>query len=407
MKPIRVLTISHMFPTVASGWYGNFISRQAQHLRRYGVECSFLVGRPWAPWPLPYAPRWHKYGPDNPLVPPDGFEARLVHYFRPPGFAFRRFEGSVLAWALEGPARRWHRDCLFDLVLGVSMLPDAQAAVTVGRKLGLPVASLAVGSDVMIYPNRMTTLQRQLCHTLRQVDLPMGVSESICDRLKQTGACKREPLRVYLGRDNGAFVPTDDKNRVRGELGWACERVVAIYVGGLVPMKGIEELAIVSERLIQRHRHFTLVCVGDGPSRSLLENLRDRVGADAVVLAGLVPPKRMPLFLQASDFLVLPSHSEGMPQAILEAMDCGLPVVATRVGGIPETVLDGETGLLVPAGDARLLGDAMERMIVDEQWRMLAGRKGLQRAREVFDSERNTALFADTLKSLVTRSGDD
>ena len=68
---------------------------------------------------------------------------------------------------------------------------------------------------------------------------------------------------------------------------------------------------------------------------------------------------------------------------------------------------DDETGLLVPAGDTRALGDAMERMIVDEQRRKLAGQKALQRAREVFDCDRNTALFADALRSLVTRSDDD
>ena len=99
--------------------------------------------------------------------------------------------------------------------------------------------------------------------------------------------------------------------------------------------------------------------------------------------------------------MVLPSHSEGMPQAVLEAMNCGLPVVATRVGGVPEAVVDGETGLLVEAHDVEGLRSAIEHMITDVSFRHAAGQAGLERARTVFDSERNAKVFADALKSVV------
>ena len=118
-------------------------------------------------------------------------------------------------------------------------------------------------------------------------------------------------------------------------------------------------------------------------------------------MPGRVAPEQVPLFLQGSDFLVLPSYSEGMPQAVLEAMNCGLAVVATRVGGVPEAVIDGETGLLVEAKNVSQLQAAMERMITDEAFRQAAGQQGLARARDVFDSERNARTFAEALWSLV------
>jgi len=402
MRMLRILAISHMFPTAGSGQYGVFICREAKCLRKYNIELAFLVPRPWAPWPLHYVPRWRTYGPANPLSPSEGLPARAVPYIRPPGFGFRRFEGRCMAGALLPAARRWHQERRFDLVLGVSMLPDAEAAVEIGRELELPVVSLAVGSDVMVYPDRMPVLWRRLCDTLERVDLPVGVSQSICRRLAETGRCRREPLCVYLGRDAEDFSPPNDKHQVRNQLGWPADGIVAIYVGGLVDTKGIQELAAAAEPLLGKYPRFQLVCVGDGPARDRLLSLRDRVDREgAVVLPGRVAPEQVPQYLQGSDFLVLPSHSEGMPQAVLEAMDCGLAVVATCVGGVPEAVIDGQTGLLVDAENVHQLQDAMERMIVDEGFRRAAGRNGLARAREVFDCECNARTFAEALWSLV------
>jgi hypothetical protein len=241
MKKLRILAISHMFPTKRSGQYGAFLCREAQDLRPHNIECSFLVGRPWAPWPWHCVPRWRDYGPANPLAAPGGWEARPVAYFRPPGFGFRRFEGQSMARRLLRVARSWQREDPFDLILGVSMLPDVEAAVVVAQELGLPVAGLAVGSDVMVYPDRMPALGRRLCETLDRLDLPLGVSQSICRRLAETGRCRREPLCVYLGRDAQQFAPAQDKARVRAPLGWATDSIVALYVGGLVETKGMKE----------------------------------------------------------------------------------------------------------------------------------------------------------------------
>jgi glycosyltransferase involved in cell wall biosynthesis len=398
-----------MFPTVRLRRHGVFVCREARHLGRHGIECDFLVGRPWAPWPLFLAGRWRDYGPANPLAPPEGLRARRVSYLRPPGFGFRRFEGASLAFSAMAWAKRWHRAEPFDVVLGVSMLPDAEAAATIGAKLGLPVASLAVGSDVMVYPDRMPALWNRLRRTLARVDLPVGVSQSVCARLGETGACRREPLCVYLGRDKEQFQPASIKTEIRARLGWPADGIVAVYVGGLVESKGISDLAAACEPLLSRHEDFHLACVGDGPSRSALEKLLARISrSNAVILPGQVAPEEVPHCLQGADFLVLPSHSEGMPQVVLEAMDCGLPVVATRVGGVPEAVIDGRTGLLVEARDVEQLRSAIERMIVDAPFRTSAGRLGLARAKEVFDPDRNAKTFADALWSLAAgRKGID
>jgi len=391
-----------MFPSLRARRHGIYICREAQYLREHGIEISFLVGRPWTPWPLYHLPRWQRYGPANLLLPPDGFQARPVAYLRPPGFGFRRFEAKAMARSLMPVAQAWHEREPFDLVMGVSMLPDGEAAVIVGARLGLPIVSLAVGSDVMVYPDRMPALGRQLGDTLQHVDLPVGVSESTCARLAETGKCRRKPLCIYLSRDTTRFAPADDKSQVRARLGWPVNGVVAVYVGGLVESKGMNELETAAEPLLRKYLDLQLICVGDGPCRDRMAALARRLGREgAVILPGNVAPDDVPLYLQASDFLVLPSYSEGLPQAVLEAMNCGLAVVATRVGGVPEAVIDGQTGLLVEPRNVEQLRDAMERMIGDGAFRRATGAAGLERARAVFDSQRNAARFAEALWSVA------
>ena len=207
MRTLRILAISHMHPLVDSPRYGIFITREMEYLAAHRIACDFLVPRPWAPWPLYLMPGWSEYRPGNRPVGPEAFRSEFVRYPRLPGFAYRRVEGQVAGHCLKPRARRWHRERAYDLVLGVSMIPDAEAAVVVARTLGLPVATLAVGSDVMVYPDRAPALWKRLGRTLEQVDLPIGVSRMLCQRMAETGRCTREPLCVYLGRDTAMFSP--------------------------------------------------------------------------------------------------------------------------------------------------------------------------------------------------------
>jgi glycosyltransferase involved in cell wall biosynthesis len=210
---------------------------------------------------------------------------------------------------------------------------------------------------------------------------------------------------VYLGRDSKILSPPENKRKLRQELGWADDDIVAVYVGYIAYAKGINELTTVAEGLLGKRHNFRLVCVGEGPATEGLVQLRAKIDRDgAVVLPGLVSPEEVPKYLQASDFMVFPSHSEGMPQSVLEAMNCGLPVVATRVGGIPEAVVDGQTGLLIDVKDVEQLKNAMERMINDSEFRRSAGRKALAYVHEKFDAEQHARKLAELLRSLVDKN---
>jgi glycosyltransferase involved in cell wall biosynthesis len=129
---------------------------------------------------------------------------------------------------------------------------------------------------------------------------------------------------------------------------------------------------------------FEAVIVGEGPDRRPLEAEIDALGlAGRIRLAG--ERRDVPDLLADADVFVLPSRSEGHPVAVLEAMAAGLPVVASRVGGIPEQVSHGETGLLVEPGDPRGLAAALRRLVAEPSLRLRLGAAGRERAERVFD----------------------
>ena len=125
---------------------------------------------------------------------------------------------------------------------------------------------------------------------------------------------------------------------------------------------------------------------GDGPDRPAIEAEIGRLGLTNVELLGTRDD--VPDLLAGSDVFVLASDSEGLPMSVLEAMAAGLPVVASAVGGVPELVIDGETGALVPPGDGAALARALEPVVADAALRDRLGAAGRQRAEREFSLER-------------------
>jgi glycosyltransferase involved in cell wall biosynthesis len=128
---------------------------------------------------------------------------------------------------------------------------------------------------------------------------------------------------------------------------------------------------------------FEAVFVGDGPDRLAVEEEVRRLGLESAV-EFLGERDDVPELLGKADVFVLSSHSEGLPISILEAMAAGLPVVASNVGGVPEVVVDGHTGLLVPPGDPQSLAEAIERLLEDPALSRRLGEAGQLRVAEHF-----------------------
>jgi len=162
---------------------------------------------------------------------------------------------------------------------------------------------------------------------------------------------KIKDKEVYVipnGVDLSKFTVTENKNNIRRELDMPLNKTILITVGRLYPVKGVEYLIKSINLLKETNNNFKLLIIGDGAERNNLEKLSEELNnKDYIEFRGKIPNEEIPLYLRASDIFILPSLSEGFPNALLEAMASGLPVVATKIRGLNEIVEDGVNGFLV------------------------------------------------------------
>lgn len=282
--------------------------------------------------------------------------------------AFRRELLPVTVWRLRSLIRRLTPDIVSTHSSGdswpcalVHAVERGPAALVRSRHISAPVRPGPLHRFLYRQPDHVITTGETIRHDLAQADLvPLQRSTSI-------------PTAV----DASVFRPDrDSRARVRGALGLALDTPVVGVVAFLRPDKGHTFLLEAMPELLRHHAGAVLLVAGDGEERGTLE-----AKAAHLKLGGRVRflgrREDIPDFLPALDVFCLASiRNEGVPQALLQASASGLPVVGTRVGGIPEAVRHGETGTLVRAGDPDALATAVGALLSDAALRERLGRAG-------------------------------
>lgn len=254
-------------------------------------------------------------------------------------------------------------------------------AALAGRRAGVPVLVHTIHGPYIDYASTpVAALKRGLRHFLERrlaarFRTIAAVSEAAARyAVEQIGLPASRVVTVHNGIPDHVVEPSD--------RGAAAGPVTFVTTGRLAPVKNHELLLRAFARVLREAPGSRLLVVGDGPQRAELEALQRELGlGDAVSLAGFRTDVAQ--LLASADVFVLSSHYEGISMALLEAMQGGLPAVATRVGGVPETVLDAESGLLVEPGDEPGLAAAMLRLTREPALRLAMGRRGRElQARE-------------------------
>lgn len=249
-----------------------------------------------------------------------------------------------------------------------------------GRLAGVPV--IIAHEHWSSKARREVWVDRLLYRLTDRILVPSHASKQLV--MEMEGIPARYIDVTYNGVDIEQFKPGAEAAAVRQELGLGPQDVVIGTVGRLSADKGGQDDLLWAANEI-RHPHVKLLVVGDGPLRPDLEKYATELGmldTQAAIFTGT--RNDVARLLSAMDIFVLPSHKEALPIAVLEAMAMCLPVVATRVGGVPEVVEDGSTGLLVEPGDRPALRDALARLVCDRDFASSLGASGQARVRAQF-----------------------
>jgi glycosyltransferase involved in cell wall biosynthesis len=265
--------------------------------------------------------------------------ARYIEYPALPAIT-RPFNGFSIAQRI----RRQVAALRPDLILSYIVYPDGFAAVKIGRDLGIPVVVKAIGSDLNRISGRITQYLKRW--TLENATHVLTVSGALRERAIKLGSEPRRTTAIHNGCDATCFYPAD-RRIARAELGLPADCQLALFVGRLDIAKGVYELlsAVASIDSLR------LTFIGEGLEAESLRSKARQYGIEQrVAFVPSAPPDKVARWLAACDVFTLPSYAEGCPNAVIEALSSGRPVVATRVGGIPELV-DETCGFLVPPKD--------------------------------------------------------
>jgi glycosyltransferase involved in cell wall biosynthesis len=364
------------------------------------------------PNPAPrQTPRQTKVLLVSPLPPPAGGRAtwtqRFLHSTFPPQIKLRHINSSV------GDYSQLRTPLVRKLFTALSLLPRLIWIIATWRpdvvhftSSGGPgilrdslyiVVARALGRRVIVHlhfgdPKRIRQSSKILRFvtqaTFRMCAVVVPLTEEIAAELKALG-CERVQVVPNL-----VEIRDPEPSKPRAEDA----QVKVIFVGWVIPQKGVEELITA----IGRVPRTTLTLVGPllpdygGGDDRWLAGLIERSGAgDRIAVRGEVPHELVRSLYHEHDILALPSHTEGFPNAIIEAMESGLPIVATRVGAIPEIVREGVDGFLMDVGDVDELASKLSWLVENADARGEMGQAGRSRAIERFSPEHIVTLWSD------------
>jgi glycosyltransferase involved in cell wall biosynthesis len=278
-----------------------------------------------------------------------------TRYFEYPAIPLvtRPVNGFTCAHYLEPHIRTFHADVILNFLL----YPAGFAALSVGRKLRIPVVLGSIGSDLTAIPDAVSRwLTRKALHGASSV---IAKSKDLRARAVGMGA---DPSTIHVvenGCDENIFFMRS-RETARHELNIPRAVELILFVGRMHHRKGVGELLDAVTALSPKRPNLRLVYIGDGPElKTMQEKVHARGLAHCVEFAGACASGEVARWLAAANLLALPSYSEGCPNAVIEALSCGRPVVATAVGGVPDLV-NRACGILIPVGEVDALKDALD-----------------------------------------------
>lgn len=342
---MRVLVYTSLYPNNVFSHHGVFVKERVTNFSRKPDAYVRVVA------PVPYFPKlnighWFRFSRVCRQETIDGVEIYHPRYPLVPKVSMV-FHGALMALGTVSLLRRLQRQSDFDVLDAHFVYPDGFAAVLLGMWFRKPVVVSARGSDInryMYFP----FIRRLVQYTLMRAEAVVAVSQALKSAMIGLGISASKITVIPNGVDCVKFAPLP-KQEARTMLGLPKEVPLIVSVGNLTSNKGFGLIVQAVKLLLDQglHPDLSVAIIGDGAYRSKLQALvRSLQLQSKVILAGDIPHHELAPWYSAADVFCLASEMEGWPNVVMEALACGVPVVATPVGSIPEIIASDEVGLL-------------------------------------------------------------
>ncbi|MGH8657594.1 MAG: glycosyltransferase family 4 protein [Gammaproteobacteria bacterium] len=356
---MKLLTFSTLYPNSERPRHGIFVENRLRQLLGSGKAQSRVVAPiPWFPFKHPRFGYYAACARVAAVEERHGISIQHPRYSLLPKFGMSSAPAS-LAIASFGTLKNILKDGYdFDLIDAHYLYPDGVAAVMLGKALSKPVVITARGTDINLIP-RYRLPRRMIVWATRRAAGIIAVCQALKDAIVMLGIPEDKITVLRNGVDLDAFHPIP-RDAEREGLG--LKKRTLLCVGLLVELKG-HDIAI---RAMTKLPKYELMIIGEGEEEQHLKTLAASLGVtDRVRFLGAVAQQELKRFYSAADALVLCSSREGWANVLLEAMACGTPVVATKVGGTPEVVAVSEAGVLMQERSPQALVAAVHALFAN------------------------------------------
>lgn len=362
---LRVLIITNLFPNNREPNRGIFVKQSTVELAKL-CDVQVIAPVPWFPFKGKVFSKWSLSAEILDEEEIGGIKTYHPRWFVIPKI-LRSTYGFLFFFSILSLVSKIKKQYGFDIIFSPWIYPDGFASVLLSRIFKKPVVLQALGCDVNLYTNYF--LRRQIIKwALSNSDKIVAVSRSLKENIIELGIQDDKVVFVPNGVDTAIFMPMNQLD-CRNKLNLSADQKIILFVGSLEEVKGVMYLIDAFKKLTSTSDmdvHLFMVGIG-----SLGTEIRTRINElslqDKVTLVGEVAHQNLPLWMNAGDLLCLPSIREGMPNVVLEALGCRKPVVASRIGGIPDMITSEDLGRLVEPCNAEALKDAFLEVLGREK----------------------------------------